>query len=227
MAAIVKVCGLTRIADLRLCLRLGADFVGAIVEIPRSPRSLGREQAARLLACAAHRGVVVTEAQDLQTLEEIARRTQPRALQLHGEQDAELVSEATGALGSEVEVWVALGLPAESEDAEAAVESVAARAREVAEAGAARIVLDSKVKGVSGGTGAPMNWELAAEIIAASPAPVLLAGGITPGNARRALDVSGAAGVDVSSGVEARPGVKSPRKLRELLSRVHAREATT
>ena len=216
--ALIKVCGLTRIADLKLCLRLGADYVGAIVEIERSPRSLSRQEASQLLRCARGQGVIVTKSADDSSLAEFARDCDLAAIQLHGAQGPAFVETLAVALPKSVEVWLVLGMPADAREAEASVADLIARTEQFAAAGAAKVVLDSKVKGLSGGTGVPMNWELAAHVISACPVSVLLAGGIAPGNAVEALRASGAAGLDVSSGVEASPGVKSPAKLRELLA---------
>ena len=49
-----------------------------------------------------------------------------------------------------------------------------------------------------------------------SPKPMVIAGGISPENVRRALTESAADGVDVNSGVESSPGVKDPRRLKML-----------
>lgn len=217
--AFLKICGLTRIADLQLCLRLGADYVGSILEIGRSPRALCREAAVMLLRCAQGKGVIVTESADAGLLAGLAQRCSPAAFQLHGAQSPEFVAELR-ARGAGAETWVVLAVPAEASAAEGVVDELVTRSREFAEAGAAKLVLDSRVKGASGGTGVPMNWELAAQVIAGSTVPVLLAGGITPGNALEALSVSRAAGLDASSGVETSPGVKAASLVRELLTAV-------
>jgi phosphoribosylanthranilate isomerase len=80
------------------------------------------------------------------------------------------------------------------------------------------ILLDSREAGRFGGTGTPFPWGLAAE--AAAGSPVLVAGGIGPDNARAALERSAAWGVDVSSGVEASPGLKDVRLMEKLFIRV-------
>jgi phosphoribosylanthranilate isomerase len=220
----VKVCGLTRIADLSLCLRLGADYLGAIVDIPRSPRSLAPAAARQLLRCAKGRGVMVTDSTDLEALLAFAACCPLAAVQLHGGQSPAFVAELCGRVGQAsrlslprpVEVWVAVGMPADEAEARASLADRIAFCKEHAAAGAARIVLDSTVQGISGGTGVTSDWGLAAELIAACPVPVLLAGGISPANAAAALRASGSAGLDVSSGVERAPGIKSPQRLRDL-----------
>jgi phosphoribosylanthranilate isomerase len=73
-----------------------------------------------------------------------------------------------------------------------------------------------------GGTGEPWAWGGARAWIAARPRPVLIAGGILPGRAARALAASGAAGVDVASGVESAPGVKDGERMRRLIEEVRS-----
>lgn len=217
---LIKVCGLTRIADLTLALRLGADYVGGIVEIARSPRCLSRLAASRLLRCAAGRAVVVAETQDCAWLAEVAAECRAAAVQVHGACTPQLVTRLRDALPPRAEVWCVTPMPVNVREAAEEIEGIIAQARACAEAGAAKVVLDASVRGVSGGTGTPVNWDLAARFIARCPVPVLLAGGMTPANARAALDATRAAGLDVSSGVETAPGVKSPQDMRRLVAAV-------
>ena len=68
------------------------------------------------------------------------------------------------------------------------------------------------------GTGAAFPWELARE--SAQGAPLLIAGGIGPGNVRVALERSSARGVDLSSGVETSPGVKDALLMEKIFAQV-------
>jgi phosphoribosylanthranilate isomerase len=89
---------------------------------------------------------------------------------------------------------------------------------EQARAEADLILLDTGTPARFGGTGAAFPWELARE--SAEGAPLLVAGGIGPGNVRVALERSSAWGVDVSSGVEASPGTKDVRLMERLFAQV-------
>jgi len=73
-----------------------------------------------------------------------------------------------------------------------------------------------------GGTGATFNWSEAAPALKAFArhTPVAIAGGLTPQNVESAIDILKPWGVDVSSGVEARPGKKDPEKVRAFVRRV-------
>lgn len=216
----LKICGLTTLADLGLALRLGADYLGAIVDIPRSPRNVPPAVAKSLLRAARGRGVLVTDHPNAPWLAQLTQETRPAAVQLHRDPDREMLRQLRALLPERVELWAVLSLPVEPEAAAEALPLLTASAQRLVHTGVARIVLDSKAAGVSGGTGMTANWSLAAQVIAASPLPVLLAGGITPQNARAALDASGAAGLDVSSGVERSPGRKDPARLRALFAQL-------
>ncbi len=80
------------------------------------------------------------------------------------------------------------------------------------------VLLDTRKSGRFGGTGASFPWELARE--SAVDLPLLVAGGIGPGNVCTALEESSAWGVDVSSGVETSPGVKDARLMERLFAQV-------
>lgn len=76
------------------------------------------------------------------------------------------------------------------------------------------LLLDAHKLGQWGGTGETVDWGLAREIVAASPIPVVLAGGLRPENVAQAIEQVRPYAVDVSSGVEAGPGVKDRDRLR-------------
>lgn len=81
------------------------------------------------------------------------------------------------------------------------------------------LLLDAHAPGIYGGTGQTIDWKLASKFIhAASPLPVLLAGGVIPENAAEALVMTQPAGLDVASGAESSPGVKDFQKVAKLLS---------
>jgi phosphoribosylanthranilate isomerase len=77
------------------------------------------------------------------------------------------------------------------------------------------ILLDSYHPEKYGGTGESFSWERAREDCGK---PLILAGGLNAENVAEAIIVSGAYGVDISSGVESAPGIKNPRKIRDLVA---------
>jgi phosphoribosylanthranilate isomerase len=76
------------------------------------------------------------------------------------------------------------------------------------------VLLDAHDPVKRGGTGRPIDWSLAAQ--AAARRPVMLSGGLTPENVRDAIDAVRPYAIDLSSGVEASPGIKDPARLRAL-----------
>lgn len=207
----LKICGLTSIADLRCAEGAGAEFLGVVIEAP-SPRAVSVEVAAKLAALAPGRLVAVVVSGDLPFLRRVLREVKPRALQLHGPHALELVER----LASECPVWLAVSLPPATESTTTAAEAALQVICKAQLAGAEMIVLDTAVKGHSGGTGQVSDWAVAARIVAQSPLPVLLAGGICPDNAAEALAEVQPAGLDASSRLEATPGRKDAGKVAEL-----------
>ncbi|MGZ5563468.1 MAG: phosphoribosylanthranilate isomerase, partial [Halobacteriota archaeon] len=83
------------------------------------------------------------------------------------------------------------------------------------------VLTDSYVPGAHGGTGMPHNWAVSRAIRErVAPTPLILAGGLTLGNVRAAIDTVRPFAVDVSSGVEIRPGVKDHIKMHGFIEAV-------
>ncbi len=83
-------------------------------------------------------------------------------------------------------------------------------------------LVDASVKGVYGGSGVTADWDGAAEL--AKKYPLLLAGGLTPGNIAEAVRKVKPWGVDVASGVESDPGKKDPSKMEAFVQAVRDAE---
>ena len=212
----LKICGLTTLADMRLCEALGADYVGMVVEVPSSPRAITGHTARYLCPAAKARPVLVVADLAPQQIGERARLCRPAAIQVHGAEDLGQVQELREQLPENIQIWRALGLPPDCEDAQATAATLVREIEKYAELGVARIVLDTRVKDQLGGTGVASHWPTAAEVIKQSPLPVMLAGGLTPENVAAAIRETEPAGVDIASGVERQPGRKDPGKLRQL-----------
>ncbi len=84
------------------------------------------------------------------------------------------------------------------------------------------LLLDAFHPTQHGGSGQQVDWDQAAEIVTASPIPVILAGGLTPDNVAEAIRRVRPAGVDVSSGTEKAPGIKDPERLRAFIENAKA-----
>ncbi len=211
----LKICGITTIADLRIAAQVGASFFGCIVEIPRSPRNVSVQVARYLGRATSIPQVCVVETEDAEWISRVAEICSPAAIQLHPSAGASLEKIALQ-LPETTELWLAIGIPRKT-DAEATyIDEIVARITAAANAGVKRIVLDTVSSSGTGGTGAVNDWQAAAQIVQRSPLPIMLAGGITPANIAEAVQTVHPHGIDVSSGIEQRPGVKDAKKMTEL-----------
>ena len=88
------------------------------------------------------------------------------------------------------------------------------------------IFLDSSTLQQPGGTGLAFDWQKAAPIVKRMKAVmrVVVAGGLNPTNVTDAIDILNPWGVDVSSGVEAKPGKKDPEKIKAFITAVRQAE---
>ena len=198
-----KICGLRTPADVEAAAQAGAGYIG-LVFFPRSPRHL-EITAARDLALAAPVGLakvgLVVDADDA-TLQAITDAVPLDMLQLHGKESPARVAEVKARFG--LPVMKAVGV-AEEADLAAIADY---------EAVADQILVDAKApKGAAlpGGNGLAFDWRLIAGRVWAKP--WMLAGGLTPENVTEAVRLTGAAQVDVSSGVETAPGVKDAARI--------------
>ncbi|MBL8590282.1 MAG: phosphoribosylanthranilate isomerase [Methylobacteriaceae bacterium] len=195
---LVKICGLTSQAALDAALAAGAEMVG-FVFFPRSPRHVSLEAAAMLGRRAAGRAlrVALTVDADDRALADIVAALDPDLMQLHGGETPARCAAIGARFGRPV--MKALGVATAADLS--AVPAYAA----VCE----RLLFDAKPPpgaALPGGNGLPFDWRLLAGFDPGRP--WLLSGGLTPENVGEAIRLTGAPGVDVSSGVETAPGVK-------------------
>jgi len=201
-----KICGLNTPETVAAAVEGGASYIGFNF-YPPSPRAVTPEAAARLgasIPTSVAKVALVVDADD-RLIDAIAEALAPEIVQLHGAETPERVAAIKTRTGRKVMKVVAIATPADIEHTRA-YESVADL-----------LLFDAKPQpgGLPGGNGLSFDWRLLKD--ARWPLPWLLAGGLTPENVAEAIRSTGAAQVDVSSGVEDRPGVKSPEKIRRFL----------
>ena len=198
-----KICGLTRPEDVSAAAKAGAAYVG-FVFFPKSPRNVSIAEA-RDLAVDVPMGIakvaLVVDADDA-ALDAVTKAVPLDMLQLHGKETPDRVTEIRTRYG--LPVMKAVGV-AEAADVDA-LDTYA----EVAD----QLLVDAKPPkdaDLPGGNGVQFDWRL----ISARrwSKPWMLAGGLTPENVAEAIALTGARQVDVSSGVEAAPGVKDAKKI--------------
>jgi phosphoribosylanthranilate isomerase len=203
MPVAVKICGLTSAAAIDAAIGAGAAY-GGLVFHPNSPRFVAPDQARMLAERMRGRLKSVALIADLDDarIGDIVKMVQPDFLQLHGLETAKRTAEIRSHFG----LPVIKALPvAEPSDLDAAA---------AYQANADMLLFDARPpKGAQrgGGHGAAFDWKILSG--RSFVKPWLLAGGLTPDNVARAIALSGAQMVDVSSGVESAPGVKDAAKI--------------
>jgi len=204
----IKFCGITRAEDARVAAALGVDALG-FVFVPGSPRCLTLHAAAAIREQLPPLISVVTLLQNPNSDEvwETIDAMQPHLLQFHGEETAQFCAS--------------FGMPY--------LKAVAMRGpqRPLAEvaadyADAAALLLDGHAAGELGGQGKTFDW---ADIAAGVKIPLILAGGLNPENVATAVRTARPYAVDVSSGIESKPGIKDSGKMETFVR--HVRDADT
>jgi phosphoribosylanthranilate isomerase len=215
MPLLIKICGLTTPDALDAAIDAGADMLG-FVFFPPSPRNLPPQAAAGLAQQVQGRAqkVALSVDADDALLDASVTALRPDLLQLHGREPPARVAAIRARYG----LPVMKAIPVETRADLAAVDAYA----NVAD----RIIFDARAPREAtrpGGLGKRFDWHLLEHV--PGDLPFMLSGGLDIGNVADALAITRAAGVDVSSGVERRPGEKDPDKIRAFVRAARAAEA--
>lgn len=208
----IKICGITRVEDAVLAADLGADYLG-LNFYAGSPRRLDLARAREIAAAVAGRVALVGVFVDhsASEVEGIAAAVGLDYLQFSGDEPPEHVARFAPRA---IKVFRTGGDPGEAA---------------LAPYGDAwGLLFDAHGFGSGGGSlygGTGLAWPFGGVAAIARDRRVFVAGGIRPGNARRAAAESGAAAIDVCSGVESAPGVKDPERLARLFEEVRNGQA--
>ncbi|MBI1733141.1 MAG: phosphoribosylanthranilate isomerase [Gammaproteobacteria bacterium] len=200
----IKFCGITRAEDAAAAAAAGADAIG-VVFFRDSPRHVTPDQAHAVCAAlppfVTRVGLFVDP--DAESVRQVLKSVPLDMLQFHGAEPAAFCT--------------AFGVPY--------LKAVRVRdPGDIVQAGrahpaAAALLLDSCVPGRPGGTGVVFSWAM---IPAQREHPIILAGGLGPENVQAAIAAVRPYAVDVSGGIEARPGIKDPAKMQRFVAAVHA-----
>lgn len=206
----VKICGLTRLDDAELAVELGAWALGMVFYQP-SPRGCSLAEAERIAATMRRRvelcGVFVNAS--FEEIVGVSEQLGLTMLQLHGDEGPSFCSEAARRTGARI--------------VKAAQVSGPGDIRDLARFHVDFHLLDARSstpgrEGLRGGTGETFDWKLLSQ--RRSKVPLVLSGGIDPGNVAEAIERVHPFAVDTASGTELAPGRKDPVKLRDFFAAV-------
>jgi phosphoribosylanthranilate isomerase len=203
----IKFCGITRPEDALAAVALGVDALGLIFA-ENSPRQLGLEAATAIRKRIPPLVTVVTLLRNHSSMQvrEIVAAVQPQLLQFHGD-------EAPAFCAS-------FGLPyMKAVGMKGLAKPLAEVARDYTDAAA--LLLDGHAPGQAGGQGESFDWSSIATI----DKPIVLAGGLRPENVAEAIRIARPYAVDVSSGIEAAPGIKDSGKMEAFVRQVRGADS--
>ncbi len=206
----VKICGITRCEDAQLVVDAGVDALG-LVFYEKSPRFVSvefAEEISQIIPAFVSRVALFKDAEQ-QMIESVLEQVEIDLIQFHGSETADYCEQfnrpyikALGMKGAEHDVSFLLANAEKYQSAKA-------------------LLLDGHAPGEAGGTGESFDWaSIAAVTNATADKPIVLAGGLTPGNVKQAIDLVHPFAVDVSSGVESSPGIKDKDKVAAFMQQV-------
>jgi phosphoribosylanthranilate isomerase len=209
----IKFCGLTRPADAAFAAELGASHVGVV--FAPSARKISFDTARKVFDAAGaelqHVGVFADSSAE--EVAAIAKKVKLDVVQLHQEIDDGFIDELRKSFAGDI--WPVIGVE-NPKKAIGQVEKVPIRSN--------GIVLDTSIKGKSGGTGKTFDWSALSPLMSKEPrvTALIVAGGLTAANVGKAIAAFGPDIVDVSSGVESAPGIKDHNLMRAFAEAVHS-----
>ena len=210
----VKICGLSTLDSIDAAIDAGADLIG-LVFYSRSPRHVSVQQAKTLADHARGRAKIVAlivDADDV-ALQDINKYVAPDLYQAHGSETPQRVLEISALTGKPVIKAIKVG-------------DIKDIAKAADYAGTASLILyDAKapetlVNALPGGNGLAFDWNLLG--CSRQSEGFILSGGLSPDNVAKAIRVTGAPIVDVSSGVEFAPGKKDLGLIRKFIEAAKA-----
>jgi phosphoribosylanthranilate isomerase len=213
----VKICGMTNLEDALTAVEAGADAVG-FVFYEKSPRNIGVEAAREIVEKLPEAVEKVGVFVDLESeqIREIVLAVGLSAVQLHGRKSMDMwqkLQPTAQSLSASKLIPMVYG-----DDLKDGGFLISQHVRDQIFA----ILLDSRSDATAGGTGTAFDWGAVRDMVQAMSlvVPVIVAGGLTPANVSEAMRLFQPFGLDVASGVEARPGKKDPEKVRAFVKAV-------
>jgi phosphoribosylanthranilate isomerase len=201
----IKICGITREQDARDALDLGVDAIG-LVFFEASPRFVSTEKAIQLSDLVKNDALIVGLFVNAEAgfVRQVLDHVPLDILQFHGDESPEYCEQFKRSY------WKALRVK----------DSVEVASQIQAHANASAILLDAWHQEQYGGTGETFDWDLIKDLKFSQN--LMLAGGLNPQNAAQAIKQIRPWGVDVSSGVEESPGLKSAVLMKQFIEEVRS-----
>ena len=205
----VKICGFTRIEDAVYAAHNGVDAIG-LVFYPASPRHVEIEQAIRIVnALPAFTSVVALFVDEQEAkIREVLAQVPIDCIQFHGDETAEACRIYGKRYIKAISMREGIDIPALAHYYH----------------DAAGLLLDAFHPDAKGGTGSQFNWSLIPNQL---DLPIILAGGLDETNAKLAVQTVRPYALDVSSGVEARKGIKDSHKMAAFIKQVNEGDRVT
>lgn len=199
----VKICGLSRIEDIQYCNELTPDFIGFILDFPKSKRNITFDKAKELKSLLNKniKSVGVFVNANIDTITKYCTENIIDIIQLHGNEDVKYINE----LKSRVNKPITKAIRVKS-------------AEEIIQADKLPcdyLLLDTYVSNIVGGSGLTFDWSVIPQI----SKPFFLAGGLNVDNVSKAIEMYNPFAVDVSSSVED-GDFKSYNKIKEFIHKV-------
>ena len=214
MTVKVKICGLRKPQALDAALAASADYIG-LVFYPPSPRNVSVDEARELAARArghAKSVALLVDADDSQ-VNDILDAVDPDLIQLHGHETPQRVEEIKNLCNRPVIKAIRIGARDDVAEADRYARSADIILYDAQEP-------EDAPDALPGGNGVPFDWQAFADTEKSSR--FMLSGGLNPDNVRRAIALTGAPMVDVSSGVERAPGEKDAELIRRFIAAAKA-----
>ena len=203
----LKVCGVTCLEDARELVARDIPYIGVLVEVPGTPRSVKRSKAIEIAGYAPGRTVFVLSNPEPNLILELTEHA-PAALQFHGSEEPECLVKARALLSQGTEIWKAMTITPEvmpERYLEAVDRYVFERPKTVPHA-------------------SPFPFALASALMKRAKKPVLMAGGLSPQNVLEVASCLRPYGVDIARGVEKAPGIKDMQAVDEVLVALSAQK---
>jgi len=215
---LIQIAGVSDLAEARLLVGAGVDWLGFPLRLAVHPEDLTEAEAAQVIHTLppAVVSVLITYLDSATEIHDFCRDLGVSHVQLHGDvRLAEL--RALRTLVPDLFIIKSLVVRPDNGDE---LEQAALALSEVVDA----FITDTydPATGACGATGKTHDWRVSRSLVATCPRPVLLAGGLTPDNVRRAIREVQPAGVDVHTGVETPDGRKAPDLVRRFVQEARA-----